>query len=101
MTFYRVPDNSSASHSITFLSADRGPCMVCGAPSGDCKGDAEYHGQINFIPMKPDDPRATFRVPRRIYEEVEVNGRKRMKLLYAQGAAITPEEAKRIGLLPK
>lgn len=98
--FYPTPSSSESSN-LTILSADRLKCPVCGSAHGDCTGDTKYQGGINFIAKKENDPRATFRVPKRIYEETTVNGRKRRKLLYAKGAAITPEEAKRLGLLPK
>lgn len=82
------------------LPADRQPCPVCKHPTGDCVGDSQYHGRIEFLPKKIDDPRATFSVPRRIYQKKFVNGKKRKVLLYPIGARITFEEAKRIGLLP-
>lgn len=86
---------------VEVLHADRKDCPVCGTRHGDCTGDSRYMGAINFIPKKLDDPRATFSVPKRIYENVELNGKTVRRLLYPVGARITPEEAKRLGLMPK
>lgn len=86
---------------MEILYADRLPCPICGHPTGDCVGESHYNGQINFLPKVKPDPGATFRVPKRIYEEVEINGKMVKKLLYPIGAAITTEEAQRLGLLPK
>jgi hypothetical protein len=86
---------------VTVLKADRQDCPVCGGKHGDCVGDSKYFGGINFIPKRPDDPTATFIVPKRIYHEVDINGKKVRRLLYAKGARVTPAEAQRLGLLPK
>lgn len=91
---------SQSDDSISILYADRSPCPVCGNLTGDCKGDSTYHGSIQIAPKPAKDPSATFRVPKRIYTEEVVNGRKIRKLLYPKGAAITAEEAKRLGLIP-
>jgi len=79
-------------YEVDYLPAEVGPCLVCGAEGGNCKGDSEHHGTINIEPRSRPDPRATFRVPHRIYEDG--------KLLYAKGQSITPAEAKRLGLMP-
>lgn len=79
--------------------AEAGPCPVCGDPSGNCKGDSEFSGAIQFTPPAKEDPFATFTVPERIYEKEIVNGRTRKKLIYAKGDRIRPEEAKRLGLM--
>ena len=87
-------------YDVEILSAEWGPCPVCGAEGGNCKGESHYRGSITIEPRKRKDPRATFRVPHRIYETVWVGKRKTKKLLYSQGESITPAEAKRLGLLP-
>jgi hypothetical protein len=87
-------------YEVEFVAASAGPCPVCGAAGGNCRGDSEFHGTINIFPSQRNDPRATFRVPHRIYEEVQVGSRTVKKLLYAKGDRITPAEAKRLGLLP-
>lgn len=79
--------------------AEAGPCIVCGDPSGNCKGDSEFAGAIQITPPAKDDPFATFTVPERVYSEETVKGRTRRKLLYAKGDRIRIEEAKRLGLL--
>ncbi len=86
---------------VTILRADRQNCPVCGGKYGDCTGESRYHGAMTFIPKKLDDPRATFTIPKRTYETVEVNGKQVRKLLYAKGARVTPEEAQRLGFMPK
>lgn len=85
---------------IQFAQPEFGKCPVCGAAGGNCKGEESYHGSINIEPRKKDDPRATFRVPRRVYEEKKVGSKTVRSLLYARGDAITPAEAKRLGFLP-
>lgn len=76
-------------------------CPVCGAPGGNCKGDSEYSGGIVFEPPRRSrDPRATFIVPERVYEETQVGSRTVKKLLYAKGERITMFEAKRLNLIP-
>jgi len=77
-------------YQIDYVPAEAGPCPVCG--EANCKGESGYHGAINIEPRKRKDPRATFRVPHRVYEDG--------KLLYAKGESITPAEAKRLGLMP-
>ncbi len=96
MPFYSMDD----AQSITIAEPVTGLCPVCGTAGGNCKGDSAYHGVVNVIPKKEHDPRATFRVPRRVYEEKTVNGKTVKKLLYPKGAAITPQEAQRLGFLP-
>lgn len=98
MGFYQ---GSESPATVTILSADRQNCPVCGGKNGDCVGDSRYSGSMTFVPKRPDDPRATFSVPKRIYENVDVNGKSVRRLLYPVGARITPEEAQRLGLLPK
>ncbi len=95
-----MSDFDGADIQISYAEPVFGKCPVCGTAGGNCKGETGYHGSVNIIAKKENDPRATFRVPRRVYKEVEVNGRKVSQLLYAVGAAITPEEAKRLGFLP-
>lgn len=99
--FYSPPGGSASAVSVSYVPADRTRCPVCSESSGDCVGDSHYSGRMTFIEQVPDDPRATFRVPKRIYDVVEINGRKQRKLIYPMGTSITPEEAKRLGLLPK
>lgn len=86
---------------VEILFADRKRCPVCGNPTGDCVGDSPYHGQANFIPKKKPDPDATFRVPRRVYEEKMIGNKLVKTLVYPVGAAITTKEAQRLGFLPK
>ena len=83
------------------ISNDGSNCIVCGAPGGNCRGEIDSADQIRFVPKKiTNDPFATFLVPERIYEE-HVEGSKVVKtLVYAKGARIRPEEAKRLGLIP-
>lgn len=83
------------------ISGDGGPCPICGVSGGNCRGEADSADQIRFIPKVPlNDPFATFIVPHRIYEDV-VEGKKVIKkLVYAKGARIRPEEARRLGLIP-
>ena len=87
-------------YDVEFYPAERGNCAVCGAPGGNCVGETDYHGSINILPKKRKDPRATFRVPHRIYVEETAGSKTVKKLLYAKGDAITPDEAKRLGLIP-
>lgn len=89
----------SSKKGVEIAPFDGGPCAVCGASGGNCKGDSNFGGAIQLQPHKKDDPLATFIVPRRIYATEVVNGRKRRQLLYAEGARIRPEEARRLGLL--
>lgn len=89
----------SSSKGYEIVPFDGGPCAVCGAAGGNCKGDSDFHGAAQFLPPKKDDPLATFTVPERIYIEETVNGRTRKKLLYPEGARIRPEEAQRLGLM--
>lgn len=79
--------------------AEAGPCIVCGDPSGNCKGDSDFAGAIQITPPGKEDPFATFSVPERVYEKEVVNGRTRKKLIHAKGDRIRPEEAKRLGLM--
>lgn len=89
----------SSKKGVEIVPFDGGPCPVCGTSGGNCKGDSNFGGSIQIQPAKKDDPLATFIVPRRIYAHELVNGKKRSRLLYAEGARIRPEEAKRLGLL--
>lgn len=85
---------------IEIVPFEGGPCPVCGALDGTCKGESDVDGMVQFVPPKGDDPFATFRVPERVYEEYDRgNGRKGRRLLYAKGTRIRPEEAKRLGLM--
>jgi len=88
-------------YDVEILEFTPGPCPVCGEPGGNCRGDSNYHGGIVILPKKKKDPRATFRVPERVYEETQVGSRKVRKLLYSKGDSITIDEAKRLGLVPK
>ena len=85
---------------VSFAQPEYGRCPVCGEAGNNCKGDSGYHGSINIEPRKKNDPRATFRVPHRVYEEKKVGSKVIKVLLYARGDAITPAEAKRLGFLP-
>jgi hypothetical protein len=93
MPFYSAPK------SVEIAAFDGGPCPVCGAAGGNCKGESDFEGAAQILPPKKDDPFATFTVSERVYAHVTVNGRTRRKLLYPQGARIRPEEAKRLGLM--
>lgn len=88
-------------YQITFLEAEAGPCPVCGEPNGNCRGESTYSGSVTFEPPTRENPGATFTVANRVYEEVKEHGRVVKRLLYPIGARITPDEAKRLELMPK
>jgi hypothetical protein len=87
-------------YEIKYTEAQFGNCPVCGEPGGNCVGETKYNGSIIFEPPKKSDPRATFVVPERVYEEVMMGNRATQRLLYSRGDRITPHEAKRLGFLP-
>ncbi len=93
--FQAAPDRD-----ITFQQTDfLGDCPVCGSPGGHCTGDSTFDHMVTFETRKPPGPDATFIVDQRIFAEQQQGSRTVRKLLYAVGDRITPEEAKRVGLI--
>jgi len=84
---------------IEILSSHGEDCPICGAAGSNCAGEFDAD-TIVFVPTQPvNDPLATFTVAERIFSEEKVGSRTVRKLLYAKGARIRPEEARRLGLL--
>lgn len=83
---------------IYYAPSDLPNCIVCGAANGTCTGESGFDHMIVLDKEKPD-PRATFIVPERVFEETQVGSRLIRKLLYPKGARITPEEAYRCGFI--
>lgn len=99
--FVSSPESKQDDILVNLVGAQPGGCPVCKHPTGDCKGDSEYHGRVTFVPQSLNNPLATFRVQKRIYQEEQVGSKTVRTLLYPVGASITIEEAKRLGLVRK
>lgn len=84
---------------IPVSRASRGPCIVCGHPTGDCTGNSPPpHHIIGFGDMQRRQSNATVVVPHDIFEEVQVTDRIRTQRLVARkGTYVTIEVARKHG----
>lgn len=89
---------------VTFLSADRQPCPVCGHPTGDCTGEpAEGRAapRVQFAPLEkptPNDP--TVLVPEDIWQEVQITSLTKTRVLVAKAGTYLPlAKARELGLV--
>lgn len=88
---------------VSFLSADRQPCPVCGHPTGDCTGDTENGApppRVQFAPLekpRPDDP--TVLVPEDIWQDVQITSLTKTRVLVAKAGTYLPlAKARELGL---
>ena len=83
------------------VSAERGPCPVCGHPTGDCKGTTPppkvIFGQGSSETLSSTQ---TILVEEDIYEEKQItNFHKAKVLVHKKGSYVPYEEALRLGLV--
>jgi hypothetical protein len=92
---------SDETSGIRHLKADRMPCLVCGHPTGDCKGDSPPPETIwGFNTGSSLDVNQTFYLEHDITEVKEIApGVKTRILVYPKGKQIPLEEAKKLGLI--
>jgi hypothetical protein len=98
------PFNSRAFDDVSFLGADRQPCMICGHPTGDCSGDSPKleNKTIAGFGVSGLESRITFLVEEDIYEERQITPFTKTKvMLHKKGKQISFDEARRLGLLEK
>ncbi len=86
---------------ITIHRASFSPCLVCGHPTGDCKGESESPSTIyTFASTTSQDESGSFHVDEDYYEEREiVTGVNIRKLIHKKGSIISLKIAKELGLL--
>lgn len=86
---------------IVVSIADRGPCPVCGHPTGDCRGDAPPPTHIwglGTIPSMADSQ--TVLVEEDIYEERQITPFTKARVLVAKkGKHVPLDKARELGLL--
>lgn len=75
---------------------DPADCPVCGAPGGNCKGEASESVKPLALSMHTPGPIAPFITLDRVYEDVDVRNARTRVLRYGRGAPITREEAERL-----
>lgn len=86
---------------VTILSADRGPCLVCGHPTGDCSSGDTSHTKISGFGLS-DGLKVvqTYLVEEDILEERQITPNIKTKvLLHKKGKQIPYAEAERLGLI--
>ena len=82
---------------VSFAEESEDYCIICGASGTACCGKSYNTESIVFVDAEPaNDPAATYRVPHRVFDEKESNGRVTRTLLYAAGSWIRPERARRL-----
>lgn len=85
------------------LRASREPCLVCGHPTGDCRGEQKSPAPqdtlgANIFPSL--DGRKTFLVKQDVYEESSLAGGITMRILVVKaGTEISYRKARELGLL--
>jgi hypothetical protein len=106
--FYESPTGSPFNHrafdDVSFLGADRQPCLICGHPTGDCSGDAPVlqNKMIAGFGVRGLESRISFLVEEDIFEERQITPFTKAKvLLHKKGKQISFDEAKRLGLVEK
>lgn len=88
---------------VSHLGADRGPCPVCGHPTGDCTGatDEAPPVRVQFAPLerpKPDDP--TVLVQEDIWQDVQITSLTKTRVLVAKAGTYLPlVKARELGLV--
>lgn len=94
--------NTWLGHGVSFLSADRQPCPVCGHPTGDCTGEAPEAPapRIQFTPLeKPSKDDPTVLVTEDIWEEVQITSLTKTRVLVARAGSYLPlAKAREYGL---
>ena len=88
---FRGNGRSYMLNGIEVLSADRGPCPVCGHPTGDCVGAGEK-------PVIHNSP--TFFLEKDVYEQKAITSSISTSVVkYRKGTHIPMSEAIRLGLV--
>lgn len=87
--------------SARLVSADRQPCIVCGHPTGDCRGETTENiplvGAQAFPSLGHEDVHV---VEEDVYEERQISPFTKAKVLVAaKGTAMPVSRAKELGLL--
>lgn len=104
---WSTPFDSSAGWlgpDVTRFGSDRGPCPVCGHPTGDCisEGLPETSPvRVQFAPLekpKPDDP--TVLVTEDIWQDVQITSLTKTRVLVAKAGTYLPlAKARELGLV--
>ena len=87
---------------IRITRADRGPCIVCGHPTGDCKPeDSPPPIKIFGIGLfKSLDDEQTFLIEEDIYEQRQITAKQSVRVkVYKKGQRISMIEARERGLI--
>lgn len=86
---------------VKFLRADRQPCLVCGHPTGDCKGESgPPHTIFGYNTNSTLDDNLTFYVEEDYVEEHEIApGITTKTIVYRAGQHIPLQIAKELGLI--
>jgi len=104
-SFYNTPNdggNRRVFPDTTILSGDRGPCPICGHPTGDCPGSEESAPKIIFglgISETLMESQMIL-VEEDIYEERHINPYvKADVLIHSKGKYVPFSEALRLGIV--
>lgn len=101
MTFYRQDPGDGSTWRVDRLDADREPCIVCGAPNGDCIGEQPLPAKI-LLHGTTESLRGT----QGIYVEEDIFGQRNVGelttvrfLLAKKGSTISFEKAQELGII--
>jgi hypothetical protein len=99
--FQKQDSYSMLDGKVRVTSATRGPCPVCGHPTGDCIGDSAPPKKIfGYDTNSTLDQNLTFLVEEDYYEEREITpGLVTRRLIHKKGSQIPFHRAKEIGLI--
>lgn len=79
---------------VSILRGGRGPCIVCGHPTGDCTGAQEREApppRIQFAPLaKPDREDPMVLVPEDIWKDVQITSMTKTRVLVAAAGTYLP-----------